>query len=308
MKRSALLVAVLALAACAHAPHSPESSRADTSASTPATPATAAAPAAPPAGPPAHDNLNATLWAQRSLEHDLVYRQVWAQAQQQLLKALKDPAWDALPKSERKVDAKKLPPAVIVDIDETVLDNSPYMARIIRNGTGFDDASFEAWCREESARPLPGALEFAQFAAKHGVTMVYISNRDKKLGDVTLSNLRKAGFPVSDKEPVFFGLGADVANCESKGTTKGCRRELVGRTHRVLQLAGDQVSDLIDLDVNTPEGRAATAAPYAGWIGQRWFVLPNPMYGSWDSAVLGNARRGTPEEQRQARRDALRVE
>jgi acid phosphatase len=298
--RLAVVPLLLVLAGCATAP---QHAAPVAQAAAPAPVAPAAPPA--PAGPPADDNLNATLWAQRALEHDLVYRQTYAQAQEQLLKALKDKSWDALPKGERKAKAAGLPPAVIVDVDETVLDNSAYQARLIRDGKEFDEFEWDKWCREEKAKALPGALEFARFAAAHGVTMFYLTNRAQHLNGATLDNLKKTGFPVSAKETVFYGLGTVVKDCEANGSNKGCRRELIGRSHRVLMMVGDQLSDFLDLDINTLDGRAAAAQPYLPWFGQRWFALPNATYGSWESAIIGNHRDEDLAARRAVKREAL---
>jgi acid phosphatase len=295
VKFRTLVIAPLVLAAgCAQHATKP--------APTPQAEPTAAAAVAP------NDNLNATLWTQRSLEHDLVYREVYALAGRQVAAALKQPDWDALPKSERKTRAAGLPPAVIVDVDETVLDNSPYQARLVRDGKEYDEFTWDAWCREKAARATPGALDFAHIAAAQGVTVFYLTNRAQHLNDVTLENLKKVGFPVPDDETVFLGLGLVVPGCEASGSDKSCRRELIGRTHRVLALVGDQLGDFIDVDNNTPAGREQAAAPYAGWFGERWFMLPNPTYGSWDSAVLGNERGAPPDTKRRLRREALRYE
>src|SRR5487761_2537332 len=129
------------------------------------------------------DRLDAVVWMQTGIEHDLIYAQIYRIAQEKLLQALADPAWDALPEGERRNAAKGLPPAAIVDIDETVLDNSPFEARMIRDNAGFNDAAWNVWVQQASARPLPGALEYAKFAAAHGVTMFYISNRDASQTD-----------------------------------------------------------------------------------------------------------------------------
>jgi len=271
----------------------------------------AAAPVAPapvPAGPSPNDNLNAVAWTQTAIEHDLIYREVFRNAGEKLGAALKDRWWDALATNERKrADVSKLKPAVIVDIDETVLDNSPYQARLVRQGKDFDEFSWSEWCREKAAKPLPGALEFAQAAAQRGVTVFYLSNRAQDLNEATLENLRTAGFPLAGGETVFLGLGTVVENCEQNGTEKGCRRELVGRKYRVLMQFGDQLGDFIDVDANTPEGRRAAVDPYGQWIGQRWFVLPNPTYGSWEPALFNNDWRQAPEMRRKAKLEALRV-
>ncbi|HWU52206.1 MAG TPA: HAD family acid phosphatase, partial [Tahibacter sp.] len=256
----------------------------------------------------AETNLNATLWAQGTVEHDMSYRGIYAQATRQIAVALKQKDWDALPKNERKKPARGLKPAVIVDVDETVLDNSPYQARLIRDGKEFDEFSWDQWCREQIARPTPGALEFAKAAALKGVTVFYLTNRAQHLNEVTLANLRSAGFPVADKENVFLGLGTVVEGCEANGSDKGCRRELIGRRYRVLAMVGDQLGDFIDVDNNTVDARAAATKPYEAWFGERWFMLPNPTYGSWDSAVLGNQRSADAPTKHQIRRDALHTD
>ena len=255
----------------------------------------------------ANDNLNAVAWTQASIEHDLIYREVYRHAGEKLLTALADPQWDALPREDRgTVSLQGLPPAVIVDIDETVLDNSPYQARLVRDDARYDKATWAAWCREQSAKPLPGALEFARLATANGVSVFYISNRAQELDAPTLANLRAVGFPVPDNQSVFLGLGAVVDGCTQVGSEKGCRRQQVARTHRVLLQLGDQLGDFVDVAQNTDEGRRTALAPYQDWIGERWFMLPNPTYGSWESVLFGNDRALAPTEQRARKIRSLR--
>jgi 5'-nucleotidase (lipoprotein e(P4) family) len=265
-------------------------------------PPLASAPAAP-----ADDNLNATLWTQRAVEHDLVFREAYRAARSELLRALADPQWEALPRGEREGSAAGLPPAVIVDVDETVLDNSPYQAQLVLTGKEYGESTWAEWCRKESARPLPGAVEFARFAAERGVTVFYLTNRAQELGAVTLGNLRKAGFPAASDE-VFLGLGTLLPGCETVGTDKGCRRRLIARGHRVLMQFGDQVGDFVSVVSNTPEGREREMQPYVDWIGERWWVLPNPTYGSWEPAVFNNDWSLPRDRRRRSKRDALRAE
>jgi len=277
-------------------------------------PAVAPAPAAAPeatvpaaAGPAADDNLNAVAWTQNASEHDLIYVQTYRDAQEKLLKAKSDPTWDALPKDDRAAHAslKGLKPAVVLDIDETVLDNSPYQARLIRSGGEFNEADWAAWCKEAIARPMPGALAFTKFAAAHGIAVIYISNRAKNLDDATLANLRAAGFPVAGKDS-FLGLGTFVEGCEQVGSEKGCRRQRVARDYRVLMQFGDQIGDFVNVLGNTADGREKAMAPYAGWIGERWFVLPNPTYGAWEGALFDNDHSLPRAERRQKKIDSLR--
>jgi acid phosphatase len=270
-------------------------------------PATGAAPLAAPiaATVAANDNLNAVAWMQTSVEFRLIAGQTWRGALVQLDKAIKTPGWDALTREDRATPATGLPPAIIVDIDETMLDNSPYQARLIRDGKSFDEFTWAEWVREEAARPVPGALEFARAAAARGVTIYYLSNRAEDLGPPTLANLRKLGFPIKDPGQ-FLGLGTVVDGCESEGSEKGCRRQLVGRSHRVLMQFGDQLGDLVTVVANTPAGREQVVRPYLGWIGERWFLLPNPSYGEWEPALFDNDRSLPAGERRARKRDALR--
>ncbi|HEY2624605.1 MAG TPA: HAD family acid phosphatase, partial [Dyella sp.] len=224
-----------------------------------------------------------------------------------LLPALSDKQWDALPKDDRLAPVKGLKPAVVLDIDETVLDNSPYQARLIKSGGEFNEADWAAWCKEERARALPGVVEFTRFAASHGIAVIYISNRAKDLDQATLSNLRKAGLPVSGPE-AFLGLGTFVEDCEQVGTEKGCRRQLVSRKYRVLMQFGDQIGDFVTVSANTAEGRQKAMSSYMGWVGTRWFVLPNPTYGSWEPALFNNDWSAPREERRHQKIQSLRLD
>ena len=267
------------------------------------------APQTPPmteeaATPPADDSLNATAWFQTSVERDLVYRAIYRAAAAQLPAALADTRWDALQKEDRDGDVRKLPPAIIVDVDETVLDNSPSQVRQIREQRGYDDANWGVWVNERKATALPGAAEFLNAAAKRGVTIFYISNRTADQAQATLDNLRATGFPIQDANQ-FLGLGTVVEGCEQEGSEKSCRRQLVGRRYRVLMQFGDQVGDFVQIVANTPDGRRAAIAPYADWIGQRWWVLPNPLYGSWEPALFNNAWSLPPGERRAQKQAAL---
>jgi len=264
-------------------------------------------PVAAVASVPADDNLNAVAWSQTAIEHDLIYLQTYRDAEARLLSAMHDPGWDALSKADRVGPYKNLRPAVILDIDETVLDNSPYQARVIKSGGEFNEAGWAGWCREARARALPGAVEFTRFAASHGIAVIYISNRAKDLDEVTLLNLRRVGLPVSGPD-AFLGLGTVVERCDQTGSEKGCRRQLVSRRYRVLMQFGDQLGDFLDVSTNTVAGRQRVVAPYLPWIGTRWFVLPNPTYGSWEPALFNNDESSPRDQRRRQKLDALRYQ
>ncbi len=294
-----VLAGVLALTAC---------KRSDVPATgNPTQPATAAAVVtAPAAGPAADDNLNAVLWVQASAEYRALGEQTYRAAADHLDKALKEKNWDALVTGERANAATGLKPAVIMDVDETVLDNSPYQARLVRDGKEFDDLSWDAWVAEKKARPVPGVVDFARAATARGVTILYLSNRAEHLQAATLANLRGVGLPVAD-DSVFLGLGTFVEGCEQHGSEKNCRRQLAGRQYRVLMQFGDQLGDFVQVVANTRDGRARLMDEYADWFGERWWMLPNPSYGSWEPALFNNDFSQPRAVRREAKRRALDV-
>ena len=288
-----LLAATLALSAC------------QTTAPMAAAPAPAAeTPAAPVAASSANDNLNAVLWVQRAAEYDAVTQTVYRAATDKLDQALRNRDWNAIVPEEREGAPANLPPAVVVDVDETVLDNSPYQARLVRDGGEYNEATWDAWVREQKARAVTGAVAFAKAAADRGVTVLYISNRATQLDAPTLANLRAEGFPVKD-DSVFLGLGTYVEGCEQNGSEKNCRRRLAAHKYRVLLQVGDQLGDFVEVTANTPDARDAQFKQYQAWFGERWFMLPNPTYGGWEPAVFNNAWELPAEDRRRAKRDAL---
>ncbi|WP_397572999.1 5'-nucleotidase, lipoprotein e(P4) family [Silanimonas sp.] len=262
-------------------------------------------PAASEPAVPAHDNLNATAWVQSSIEARMAHRQAWRSAERLLDAALADASWDALAANDRVAPVAGLPPAIIVDVDETVLDNSPYQVRLIREDGSFDDATWNAWVDEARATAVAGAPEFAQAAAKRGVTMIYLTNREHAKSAVTRRNLEAVGFPPP-AESQFLGLGFDTPGCVPKGSDKGCRRQFVAQRYRVLMQFGDQLGDFVSVSDNGLEARATQLQGFDAWVGQRWFMLANPSYGSWESALYGNDRSLSRDAQRAAKRAALR--
>ncbi|MGQ4660658.1 HAD family acid phosphatase [Lysobacter sp. F6437] len=266
------------------------------------------APRAPSAADvPADDNLNAVLWMQASAEYDAAATQTWRAAIAGLDAALAHPTWDALLPSERGNPATGLPPAVIVDVDETVLDNSPYQARLVRDGAEYASRTWAGWVAERAATAVPGVNEFARAADTRGITIVYITNRTEAMQADTLANLRAVGLPVAGNA-VFLGKGTVVDGCESADSgDKRCRRELAGRNYRVLMQFGDQLGDFMQVEPNTPAAREALMDAHGGWFGQRWWMLPNPSYGDWQPTVFDNDWSQSAAQRREAKREALQT-
>ena len=251
--------------------------------------------------PKGHDQLDAVLWTQTSIEHEMLYQQIYAAATRQLQPALADPQWDALAQAPRKLDG--LPPALIVDIDETLLDNTPVNAKSVVDGGAYDYADWYRWVEKAEARALPGSVAFMQAADRLGITAYYLTNREPGQEADTLRNLRQAGFPISDVGQILTA-GTAIGGCQQAGSDKTCRRRWVGERARVLLMVGDSYGDFIAAP-NRLSAQRQAAAPYQDWFGQRWFVLPNPTYGGWYTAPYADQGELPDGEKRALKQRAL---
>ncbi|MGC8758900.1 MAG: 5'-nucleotidase, lipoprotein e(P4) family [Bryobacteraceae bacterium] len=255
---------------------------------------------------PVLDGLNATAWVQTSVEYRACALQAWRSARLSLDRALRDKRWTAA--LEQTGDPRRLPPAIIVDIDETVLDNSPAQARFLLQGNGrYSQQQWEQWTAEKRALPVPGAREFLQTAAARGVTVFYVTNRGSQEEQATRENLVEQGFPFRDS--VAGGLGdALLLRGERPEWTsdKSLRRAAVAAHYRVLLLCGDDLNDFFPARLS-PQERMEKARPHDSWWGERWIILPNPMYGSWEDSLYGFDRTLSPADIQQRKLKALRT-
>ena len=195
-----------------------------------------------------------------------------------------------------------LPPAVILDVDETVLDNSTFQARLIQSNQSYSSAGWAAWTAEEAAPAIPGALNFCKEAAARGITVFYLTNRKAAEEPATRNNLKKLGFPLSDATDVVLTRGEKPAWSSGDKTP---RRESIAKRYRILQLFGDNLGDFLEAE-GTPQERVAAANRYADYWGMRWIVLPNPTYGNWEGALFGGDRSLSAEQQRERKIGGLR--
>lgn len=240
--------------------------------------------------PAPRDNLDATLWVQTSAEYGAVARSVYATALESLSSLLADSAHGAL--LEQEGDVRGRPPAVILDVDETVLDNSPYQARLLVNGTAYRSDTWAAWVEERAAEAVPGALEFTNGAVALGVAVFYVTNRRAAQESATRDNLAALGFPLGAEPDAVLTRGERP----DWGGTKSSRRRVVGGTHRVLMLVGDDLNDFVDVEGLSAEERAEVAESFRDYWGGPWYMLPNPTYGSWERALFGADYGLTPAE------------
>jgi 5'-nucleotidase (lipoprotein e(P4) family) len=179
------------------------------------------------------------------------------------------------------LENRSSPKAVIVDVDETVLDNSPYSKRALSEGRTWDSTSWHEWVLMERAKALPGSVDFLRYAESKGCEVFYITNRLNSEREATVNNLRKEGFPFADTAHV-------LTTPMLKMSDKTGRREQVKSRFRALLYCGDQLRDFDesfkDRTDNYGRGRVdAMKEP----LSSSFILLPNTLYGTWLDAVSG---------------------
>ena len=229
----------------------------------------------------------AVLWQQSSGEARALQYQAYALARLMLDRDLRTRA------------RSKFKRAVVVDVDETILDNSRFQAGLIVNREAFNSAGWIDWCNSARASAIPGAVEFLKYAASRGVSVFYVTNRGTPEKAGTISNLKQLGFPgVSDETVV---VRADVSSKEA-------RRQKISERYRIVLLCGDNLADFSNVfEGKTTEDRAAAVDAARAKFATQFIVLPNPMYGDWESAVYGYASRLSEEEKAAKRKAALKT-
>jgi 5'-nucleotidase (lipoprotein e(P4) family) len=202
---------------------------------------------------------NDLKWFRSSAEYRALARQAYRVAS------------DRLPELSRGLAAKSW--AVILDADETILDNSEYQRRRFVLDSGYTDASWTAWVQERAATAVPGAPDFIHRVQSLGGRVAVVTNRAESLCDATHDNLRT------------IGVEPDVLLCQPPGQSdKNPRFQRVQNGSAapgipaltVVAWVGDNILDFPDLAQTARTNSAALAE-----FGVRYFILPNPMYGSW---------------------------
>ncbi|MEH7306174.1 5'-nucleotidase, lipoprotein e(P4) family [Neobacillus drentensis] len=189
-----------------------------------------------------------------------------------------------------------LKPAVVLDIDETILDNSPHQAWYVIAGRKIP-FNWNEWFKRAEAKPLPGAIEFLTYAKSLGVEIYYISNRYHSQKDATIKNLQHVGAPQADEEHVL------LMHPGEKG--KETRRRQVERTHEIVLLFGDNLGDFNGFDGLSVSKRNQMVDKYREEFGKKLILFPNPMYGDWESAIYNYNNKITDDEKMKLRRKFL---
>jgi 5'-nucleotidase (lipoprotein e(P4) family) len=189
------------------------------------------------------------------------------------------------------------PKAIMTDIDETILNNSPYEAHQLLQGKDYDDTSWVNWTSKGIADTIPGALHFLQYASASGIEIFYVTNRGENEREGTLKNLKKFNFPNADNEHLLL---------KGKSSSKDDRKNSIAETHTIVMLMGDNMNDFSSLfEKKYPDERAKVADDFANEFGNRFIVLPNPVYGDWEFSLYHYNYRLTATQKDSALRASL---
>lgn len=223
-------------------------------------------------------SIQSVLWQQNAAEYRALCYQAFTVAKMRLDNFL----------AENK-DTKK-PLAIITDVDETVLNNSPFNAKLIELNENYSSEEWATWVKLEKAKAIPGAEDFLNYAKEKGVEVFYVSNRSHKLVAETIANMKKVNFPYADRQHLFF---------KKETSAKKARFEQVRDTHKVVLYLGDNLGDFSSkFRVPSTEKRNALADSLQDEFGKRFIVLPNPMYGDWESKGLYQGRYDWTQQQK----------
>ncbi len=260
-----------------------------------------------------HEDLDATVWMQTSAEYPAIAEQTYRLATLRLPEAWNDPTWSAWPpqanqlqdaaKRGENLDNDRLPPAVVLDVDETVLDNSGYQAKLIQIDGEYDPQMWNAWVTREQARAVPGAKSFLDACRARGIAIYFVTNREYSVESSTRHNLEALELRDADNPEDNILSKRELPTW---GSDKTPRREWIARDHRVLLLIGDDLNDFIDIGYQpTAADRRQLAAQYTEYWGTQWFLLPNPNYGSWERSLYNFDDAAPRDSKLQRKRDHL---
>ncbi len=234
----------------------------------------------------------ATLWFRKSAEMRALYYQCFRNAETALAENLamqirKVPLTN-LPASENPVSGQGKPAAVVLDIDETLLDNSPFQGWQILEKKEFNNDDWFRWVELAQAKPLPGAVEFTRYADSLGVEVFYVSNRTVQEMGPTIKNMAALGFANADSTHMLL---------KETTSSKVERRAQIEKEYEIILLVGDNLADISGVYEKRGSDYGFDAVDTDRLLfGIRYIVLPNPMYGNWLSELLKMTEGRTEKE------------
>ena len=229
------------------------------------------------------ENTMGALWYQNAAEVDALYQQGYNVATNKLKELLKQPT--------------NKPYSIVLDIDETVLSNIPFQVKMVKDGTAFNPKLWDEWVQKAEATPVAGAKEFLQFADKNKVQIYYVSDRTDSQVDATIKNLEAQGLPVQGRDHIMLKKEGDKSK-------EGRRQEVIKHTNLVM-LFGDNLVDFAEFSTKSEADRDKMFEQLKAEFGDKFIIFPNPMYGSWESAVYKGEKKDA-KGQSDARMNALK--
>ena len=227
------------------------------------------------------------LWMRTSAEYRALAYQGYKVAMNAVKMAVTDPSH------------KRKPLAIVLDADETVVDNTKLMGESIVNGNGrFDAPWWRQAVHQGKSQAMPGAVEFLNEVHKQGVEIFYVSNRYAPVNlDVMIQNFKELGFPSIDKDHVLLF---------EKDSDKQPRFDMIAKKYYVVVYMGDNAGDFpIGTKGKTLAERNGIIDAHKEDFGTTFVVFPNPAYGSWVSALAKGYQNLSPEEQKQVNNQYL---
>src|SRR5712692_7034572 len=206
------------------------------------------------------------LWQQSSGEQRALYYQAFALARMLLDRDLRN----------HRIRMRR---AIIVDLDETILDNSRYEAMLVNHRKNYPDGWTE-WINRAEAAALPGSVEFLKYANARGVRVFYVTNRKQIEKEGTARNLKALGFPEVNDQTL-------LVRTDPKTDTKEPRRQAIDAKFHVVLLMGDDLNDFAEVfeKSKTVTSRIEATERNKSQFGTRFIVLPNAMYGDWENSI-----------------------
>jgi len=230
------------------------------------------------------DLLVATLYHQKAAEMEALCLQAYNVATYRLDELIKE-----------NPDPSKL--AIVLDLDETVLDNSPYEAKCILENISYP-AGWDEWMKMADASVLPGAADFLNFANKRGVEIFYVTNRKEKYRQFTMSNLLIKELPFKSNDNLLM---------RTDQSSKEGRRQLISKKYNIALLIGDNLADFDPVfDKASPVNRSHYVDSLRNEFGKKFIILPNAMYGDWLQAIFNGDNSLTPVEKEKMLHEALK--
>ncbi len=233
------------------------------------------------------------MWVKHSAEYRAATSQVYAQASRDLTTFVADTSWSVMPGQSVNPD---LPPAIILDIDETIVSNVDFQMSYERP---YSNHKRDAWSKTHTSLAVPGVLNFIQSAKTAGVEVFFVTGRPCEPVDVSDDPCPQLQTTLDDLAEIGIRPNVDRVMLSNQkpgwDREKLIRRRLIAESYRVIMLIGDDLSDFVpcartkvmascDLSA-TALSRQEAVEEYRKYWGFGWYILPNPMHGSWTSVL-----------------------